>query len=353
MPDAKFYLGYALSPFGFSASSGRGNRAADLGFDALLRQVDQAQVAGFDFISLFDRFGQRPSATIEPGNTVFEPTTLVAALSSRARGIGFLAAASTVQHEAYNLARRFASLDTISGGRTGWIALDDSESDERDLEYLQVVRGLWDSWDDDAFIYDKGAGRFFDPSKMHVLNHKGAHLSVRGPLNVNRSPQGRPVVAAIHGRGNPAIAARYADVVILQSTSIEDAGAAVLEISRLLDAAGRMRSDIRVIANILPFASPTSGTHADDENVSAGARGLAIKGSGDAVAETMRNWARQTGVDGFNVVPMTPDASNFFFADIAPKLAIDGLLQPEEQRKTLRDALGLKRPGRGEAEGGH
>ncbi len=134
-----------------------------------------------------------------------------------------IATAATNQHEPYNLARRFASLDTISKGRTGWNLVASSESFERDAEYVEVVSGLWDSWEDDAFVYDKAAGRFFVPEKMHVLNHKGEHFTVRGPLNVNRSPQGKPVIT--HKLTIPTLdlAAQYAEVILVDTPTLEEA----------------------------------------------------------------------------------------------------------------------------------
>ncbi len=141
----------------------------------------------------------------------FEPLTLLSALSAVTEHIGLVATASTTYNEPYHIARKFASLDYLSGGRAGWnIVTSASEAEaknfnrdqhmdhalryERAREFLQVVTGLWDSWDDDAFIRDKESGLYFDPDKLHVLNHKGKHFSVRGPLNVARPPQGYPVI---------------------------------------------------------------------------------------------------------------------------------------------------------------
>lgn len=340
MKKSGLLWGYALSPLGFSDRSWQGAKATDLSFDALLRQVEQAGQAGFDFVTLFDGFGQRPTETIRSGNTNFEPTTLVSALSSRAGNIGFLAAASTVQHEAYNLARRFASLDTINGGRTGWIVLDDSTEAGRDLEYIDVVRGLWDSWDADAFIYDKQAGRFFDPSKMHVLQHKGPHLSVRGPLNVNRSPQDIPIIASVHGRGNPQLAARHADLVILQSTSV----AATVVDSRLIREqvgdAGRDPSDIRVVACIAPA---DDGNDRIGKGTSAGVTGIPLVVEDDVTA-TLTGIASDADIDGFIVVPPSLSAAQRFIAAIGPTLISLGLDDASKRMETLRSTLGLNSP---------
>ena len=143
--------------------------------------------------------------------TSFEPMTLLAALAMCTEHLGLLATGSTTYDTPYHVARRFASLDHISGGRAGWNVVTTSnpdaslnfgmdehmEHDERYArarEFFDVVTGLWDSWDDDAFIRDVANGIYFDPEKMHVLNHKGKYLAARGPLNIARPIQGWPVI---------------------------------------------------------------------------------------------------------------------------------------------------------------
>src|SRR5471030_2555308 len=144
-------------------------------------------------------------------STSFEPFTLLSALSQATARIGLVATGSTTFDAPYHIARRFASLDHISGGRAGWNIVTTSNPDaalnfgmdehmehgeryHRAREFYDVVTGLWDSWADDAFVRDVENGIFFDPAKMHVLNHKGEHLSVRGPLNIARPIQGWPVI---------------------------------------------------------------------------------------------------------------------------------------------------------------
>src|SRR6202049_4581618 len=146
----------------------------------------------------------------------FEPLPLLSALSPLTSHIGLVATASTSYNEPFHVARKFASLDHLSGGRAGWNLVTSGQEAEarnfsRDKHYLhgeryerarefaQIVIGLWDSWDDDAFIRDKESGQFFDPDKLHALNHKGENYSVQGPLNVPRTPQGRPVIVQAGG----------------------------------------------------------------------------------------------------------------------------------------------------------
>src|SRR5947199_7797810 len=163
--------------------------------------------------------------------TSFEPFTLLSALAGATEHIGLIATGSTTFDEPYHVARRFASLDHISGGRAGWnivttsnpdaalnFGLDDhmehAERYKRAREFYDVVTGLWDSFADDAFVRDVEQGLYFDPAKMHVLNHKGKYLSVRGPLNIARPVQGWPLIvqagASEDGKQLPSAAAHPA-----------------------------------------------------------------------------------------------------------------------------------------------
>lgn len=141
----------------------------------------------------------------------FEPVTLFSALAPLTTHLGFIATSSTTYEEPYTTARKFASLDLISGGRAGWnvvtttgdptaqnfnrdTQLPHAERYRRAAEHVDVVKKLWDSFEDDTFIRDKQTGVFFDPAKLHDTDHRGEHFKVRGPLNISRSPQGHPVI---------------------------------------------------------------------------------------------------------------------------------------------------------------
>ena len=169
----------------------------------------------------------------------FEPLTLLAALAGETTHIGLAATLSTTYSDPFTVARQFASIDHISSGRAGWnivtsplegSALNYSKAQhpEHDLryrmaqEFLEVTKGLWDSWEDDAFTRDKETGVFFDPKKMHRLNHKGEFYSVQGPLNISRSRQGRPVlIQAGSSEAGKEFASRHADAIFTGQTSIE------------------------------------------------------------------------------------------------------------------------------------
>lgn len=170
--------------------------------------------------------------------TSFEPMTLLSALAMVTENLGLVATGSTTYDEPYHVARRFSSLDHISGGRAGWNVVttsnpnasmnfgrdDQMEHDERyrrAREFYDVVTGLWDSWAEDAFVRDRESGVFFDPDKMHVLNHEGKYLKVRGPLNIGRPVQGYPVIVQA-GASNAGrqLAAETAEAVFTSQATI-------------------------------------------------------------------------------------------------------------------------------------
>ncbi|EJB06443.1 flavin-dependent oxidoreductase, F420-dependent methylene-tetrahydromethanopterin reductase [Rhizobium leguminosarum bv. trifolii WSM597] len=346
------YLGFSLTPFGHHPAAWRGAaEIANLGFEALLSQVARAEQAGLDFVLLSDRLGARPVDDLSPVATPFEPTTLVAALATRARRIGFLAAAATHQHEPYNLARRFASLESISNGRTGWVAVTTGNGEDRDREYVDLVGALWDSWEDDAFIYDKEKGRFFQPDKMHVLNHKGEHFSVRGPLNVSRSPQGKPVLAQVLTDENRALAAHAAELVFLQSSSPTGAEEAAFDFIRSLEAADRRR-DARILANLVPFIAATQteaqalhdALQAVEDISKQPLSGAILIGTPIAIVDSLQQWLEAGQIDGFAILPPTLEIADLFLAEVAPELQRRGLIGRTKAGSTLRDYLNLPRP---------
>jgi len=184
-------------------------------FAHLKHSIRALERAKFDAFFMADHMAvlNIPLDALKRSHTVtsFEPFTLLSALSQVTERIGLVATGSTTFDAPYHIARRFASLDHISGGRAGWNIVTTSNPDaalnfgleehvehgeryRRAREFYDVVTGLWDSWADDAFIRDVEQGIFFDPTKMHVLDHKGEYLSVRGPLNIARPVQGWPVV---------------------------------------------------------------------------------------------------------------------------------------------------------------
>ncbi len=212
----------------------------------------------------------------------FEPITVLSALAAVTSRIGLVATVSSTYSDPYLLARQFASLDQISGGRAGWNLVtsnneaealnhsrdrhpDHADRYDRAVEFAAVVQGLWDSWDDDAFIRDKASGVFFDPDKVHALNHEGEHFSVRGPLNVACSPQGRPVLvqagASATGR---AVAARTAEVVFTAQTTFDQAQEFYGDVMRRLAQFGRSPDEICILPGLYPVVG-RSQAEAEDK----------------------------------------------------------------------------------------
>jgi alkanesulfonate monooxygenase len=204
-----------------------------------------------------------------------EPVTLMSALSVVTKHIGLACTASTTYDEPFLLARRFASLDIISGGRAGWNLITSAnpieasnfsrqEHPDKDARYRRarefalVVTGLWESWDDDAFLRDKMSGQFFDPAKLHVLHHKGEHFSVRGPLNVARSRQGHPVMiqagASDDGRD---LAAETADVVFTAHQSLATAQEFYADLKRRVAKFGRNPDNVKIMPGFLVVTGHT------------------------------------------------------------------------------------------------
>ncbi|ANC02866.1 LLM class flavin-dependent oxidoreductase [Pseudomonas parafulva] len=205
----------------------------------------------------------------------FEPLTLMSALAAVTERIGLIATATTSYNEPYHIARKFASLDHLSKGRAAWNLVTSVVADEawnfgreqhidhtdryqRAEEFHDVVKGLWDSWDDDAFVRDKASGRYFDPDKLHTLNHKGAHFSVRGPLNVARPPQGHPVlVQAGASEAGKALAARVAEVIFAAHHELPAAQAFYQDIKQRAAALGRDPEHIKILPGVTPFIADT------------------------------------------------------------------------------------------------
>ncbi|HAP45924.1 MAG TPA: LLM class flavin-dependent oxidoreductase, partial [Afipia sp.] len=188
---------------------------ANFNLSHLKRFIQKLEHGKFDAFFMADHLAvmNMPINALKRSHTVtsFEPFTLLAALAGVTERIGLVATASTTYDEPYHVARRFASLDHISGGRAGWNVVttgnpetalnfgleehvEHGERYRRAREFFDVVTGLWDSFADDAFVRDAESGIYFDPAKMHTLNHKGQFLSVKGPLNIGRPVQGWPVI---------------------------------------------------------------------------------------------------------------------------------------------------------------
>ncbi|TDV72728.1 LLM class flavin-dependent oxidoreductase [Pseudomonas sp. LP_7_YM] len=257
---------------------------AGIRLDHFIEMARKAEAAGFDTLFLADSVSVRGidaptfDRVIAPSLS-FEPLTLLSALATVTSRIGLIATASTSYSEPFNLARQFASLDQISGGRVGWNLVTSSDPDaaknfggkseghqaahadrySRAREFHEVVDKLWDSWEDDTLLLDKEKGLFLDRSKLHVADHHGEHFHVRGPLNVLRSPQGKPVlVQAGASQDGRALAAATAEAIFAAHQSLADAQAFYSDIKSRAAVLGRNPGHIKILPGVTIFTAATS-----------------------------------------------------------------------------------------------
>ncbi len=274
-PKRQMHLGLFLLATGSHVAGWRMPGAVtsfqDIG--AVQRIAAAAEAACFDLIFMGDNLYADPAA--HPSYTLrFEPLTMLAALAMGTTRIGLGATVSTTYADPWTVARAFASLDHISAGRAAWNAVTTSNAMAGPnfgrthpdhaaryavaAEFVEVVRGLWDGWEDDALVADRATGQYLDPAKVHPLNHEGPHFSVRGPLNIGRTPQGRPVVLQAGG-SEPGLelAARTADVVFSVQQDLEEARAQYQDLKSRLARHGRRREEVTVLPGVMPVVGRT------------------------------------------------------------------------------------------------
>jgi FMN-dependent oxidoreductase (nitrilotriacetate monooxygenase family) len=239
-----------------------------------VEMAQKAEAGLFDSIFLADVLGLWNDVTTTPFNWL-EPITTLAALAMSTKRIGLIATASTTYTEPYNLARQFCSLDHISRGRIGWNIVTTwspqagsnfggigqvthADRYERAEEYMSVVKGLWDSWTDDAVLDDRTTGRYADARRVQPVNHKGPHYQVAGPLNVPRSPQGRPVfVQAGSSDTGRKFAARHAEAVFTAHLEKSTAKAFYADLKSLVGEFGRKPNDVLILPGFSPIIGST------------------------------------------------------------------------------------------------
>ena len=273
------HLGLVLQVAGHHVAGWRlpGAESGGENLPLFLKVAEIAERAKFDLVFLadapFTRADFHPAAIVR-----LEPLTLLAALAVRTSHIGLVATASTTYTEPFNLARQLASIDHLSGGRSGWNVVTGAQPgaaanfgttphpphDERyaiAAEYVEVIKGLWDSWEDGAIVKDVASGLYADTTKMHALNHTGKYFSVAGPLNLSRPPQGYPVLvqagASDTGR---AFAASIGEVIFSVQQELGAAKAFADAIRAGAAELGRNPSHIK----IMPGFCPVIGTSFDD-----------------------------------------------------------------------------------------
>ncbi len=280
--DGKLRLGAFMRPVSLHTGAWRYPGAwpdANFSFPRIAQLAQRLEAAKFDAFFMADHLAvlNMPVEALRRSHTAtsFEPFTLLSALAALTSHVGLIATASTTFDELYHIARRFASLDHISGGRAGWNIVTTSNPDAalnfgrtgqpdhaarytRAREFYDVVTGLWDSFADDAFIRDAESGIFFDPARLHVLDHHGADLNVRGPLNIARPPQGWPVIVQA-GQSEPGrqLAAETAEAVFCAPRDLAQGQAFYRDVKSRAVAAGRSPDDIVILPGAMVFVGDT------------------------------------------------------------------------------------------------
>ena len=397
-------------------------------FKHFLRCARRAEEGRFDMVFFADGIAVRaednPRGSLSHSNrnVELEPLTLLSALAPMTEHIGLVTTASTTYNEPYHIARKFASLDQISGGRAGWNIvtswsqqealnfsreshLDYDTRYDRAREFVDVVTGLWESWEPGAFVRDKASGQYYDPAKLHTLHHKGKHFQVRGPLNVDRTPQGRPLlVQAGANEAGQEIAAMHADVVYASALELGAAQKYYASLKGRLAKYGRDPSHLLVMPALVPLVGRTraeaqakfdqlqelidplvglagiyvqmgdlSGYPLDGpvpepvnapvkslaykwweracaDNMTirefytahAGGGGLQVIGTAADVADVLEEWIAAEGADGFNLTPThLPHGIDDFVELVVPELQRRGVFRREYESTTLRGNLGL------------
>ncbi|MGU3464707.1 LLM class flavin-dependent oxidoreductase [Methylobacterium sp. C33D] len=282
--DRQLHLGAFMRPVGIHTAWWRypgGYPDANFNFAHLAHFARRLEAAKFDAFFMADHLAvmNMPAAALRRSATVtsFDPLTLLPALAVLTERIGLIATASTTYNEPYHVARKFASLDHISKGRAGWNLVTSGNPDEalnfgrdahlehatryaRAREFFDVVTGLWDSFADDAFTKDPASGLFFDPAKMHVLDHRGGFLTVKGPLNVARPVQGWPVIVqAGASEAGKQIAAETAEMVFGAGSTLEAARAFYADVKGRMPAAGRDPDQLKILPGCFVVLGETEG----------------------------------------------------------------------------------------------
>lgn len=297
-----------------------------------------------------------------------DPLPLAGALLARTRQIGVAAGWTVDFSEPFHVARVMATLDHLSYGRSGWLVQmfgtdallprigrllgTDVLSDycARALEFIDAVEELWDSWEDEAFAVDKPSGMFVDPDRVHRVDHRGRYFTIRGPLNVPRPPQGRPILVeadpdSTEGRQ---LVTTTADVILTRCGTADEATARFHELRRL--AGDRDGRSFRVLADLCVLLAPTEAAAREraarlDALVAPGSAVSRFVGTPPDLVELFARWSAEGACDGFNLLPaVLPDDVDLLVDAAIPLARARGLVRSDYAGTTLREHLGLPRP---------
>jgi FMN-dependent oxidoreductase (nitrilotriacetate monooxygenase family) len=351
--------------------------------------------------------------------------TMLGAMAAITKHVGLVATASTTYHQPYHIARKVATIDHITKGRAGWNLitsgqdteaynfgldqqLSNEERYERAQEFLEIVLDLWDSWEDEAILKDLETKAYFDPSRVHTLDHAGKHFKVRGPLNLSRPPQGHPVLCQAGGSETGwELAARTADLLFAKANTLAEGQQFYRQIKGRMDKYGRVPDQLKIMMSVVVIVGRTEkeaqekaqavracqteaegratlghyipgidfSTYPMDEplpdtvEINQAAKRfrvflekdgrrltlremmqsstgvLTLIGSPDQIADTMVKWIEGKGADGFNLhAPILPSGLDEFVDLVVPELQARGAFRTEYEGTTLRENLGLARP---------
>jgi N-acetyl-S-(2-succino)cysteine monooxygenase len=288
-PKGQMTLGWLMSPAGNHPAAWLHPHAelhAANNFPHYVKLVRKAEAAKLDFVFQADAAGARDGnmnalSRAPRFMNIWEPLSLLSALAGVTERIGLAGTMSTSYYEPYNLARQYASLDHLSGGRAGWNVVtsahpaggynfgrdgleDHALRYARAREFVEICFGLWDSWDDDAFVLNRESGRYFDPERMHYLHHKGDFFQVRGPLNIARPPQGRPVIIQAGGsEAGKELAAETAEVIFTRDASIDRAQQFYADVKGRMAKFDRSPDHLKILAGMTTIVGRTTAEAED------------------------------------------------------------------------------------------
>ncbi|MEH7293771.1 LLM class flavin-dependent oxidoreductase [Priestia megaterium] len=334
--------------------------------DYYVQKAQRAEEGKFDMVFLAD------VSHIGPGMiphylSMFEGVSILSALSMATTRIGLTATIATSYADPFTVARQMASLDKISNGRAGWNAITSnpgglanysrthlSKSDLYPMkkEFLEIVEGLWDSYEDDTFIRDKESGIFFNPRKMHPLNYRGKFFSVEGPLNISRSRQGRPVIFQAGTSSEfMDIASKHAEGVLVNGDNFEYAKNFSMELKRRVALEGRSPDDFLIMPTQNPIVGRTEREAEEkfQELESLMPYGYRIPkpkffGSAEKVANQIQHWYEAGAMDLLLLRQEHPSGFDDFIDLVVPILQEKGIFRKEYESHTLRGNLGLPYP---------
>ena len=378
-PSSPFHIAVALDGAGWHPAAWReaDARPADL-FDPAywVDLVTEAERASLDFVTIEDSLALQSDERFEPDNRTdrvrgqLDAVLIAARVAPRTRRIGLVPTAIVTHTEPFHLSKSIATLDYVSAGRAGVriqlsarpdVAAHFGRRDPQQqigeyfaeaADYVEVLRRLWDSWEDGAEIRDTASGRFIDRNKLHYIDFEGRWFSVKGPSITPRPPQGQPIVAALgHGGSSYELIAGSADVGFVTPHDVTQAADIVGEIGALQRAAGRSQDNVHIFGDLLVFLDHTQQAAQSRRRQLDGLAGAdyhsdayIFAGTPAQLADVLQEW-QAAGLSGFRLRPAAlPHDLIQITEGLVPELRRRGLFRTAYEADTLRGLLGLSHP---------